>query len=90
MTNSNIQEARELIKSKPYLVWSTQNYDELSPERILESVVSYGDWPDFLKLIKIFGLKQSAQLFNEIKTKRRTNLSPQTTHYFTNYFEKYA
>ena len=71
-------------------MWATQNYDDLSPESILESVISYGDWLDFVKLTEIFGIKQSAELFKEIKSKRRTNLRPQTTNYFTKYFEKHT
>jgi len=90
MTNHDIQKARELIKSKPYLMWSTQNYDGLSPESIFESVISYGDWSDFVKLTEIFGLKQSAELFKKIKSKQRSNLRPQTANYFTKYFEKHA
>ncbi|HAZ29814.1 TPA: hypothetical protein DCY43_03695 [candidate division WWE3 bacterium] len=90
MTDFNIKEARQLIKDKPYLMWSTKSYDELSPQSILESVINYGDWPDFERLIAIFGLKQSSELFKDIKNKRRTNLRPKTVNYFTKYFEKHA
>ena len=90
MTNLDVQKARELIKNKPYLVWSTKNYDKLSPESILENVVNYGDWPDFTKLTEIFGIKQTAELFKKVKDKQRTNLRPQTTNYFTKYFEKHT
>lgn len=71
-------------------MWSIRNYEDLSPESILESVISYGDWPDFVKLTEIFGMKQSAELFKEIKNRRRTNLRPRTDNYFTKYFEKHA
>lgn len=91
MTDSSIQEARELIKSRPYLMWSTKNYSELSPESILENVISYGDWTDFKQLVKIFGIKQCAKLFtSKIINKQRTNLKPQTVNYFTKYFQKNA
>ena len=90
MTDIAINKARDLIKNKPYLAWSTKNYAELSPQSILESVISYGDWPDFMSLIDLFGMNTSAKLFEEIKNKRRNNLRPQTVSYFTRYFEKYA
>lgn len=90
MISSTIDKARDLIRNKPYLAWSTKNYNELSPQSILESVISYGDWSDFTALTKLFGITQSAELFEEIKNKRRSNLRPQTINYFTKYFKKYA
>ena len=90
MTNDQIQKARLVIKNKPYLMWSTKNYDELSPESVFENVINYGDWADFITIKEIFGIKQSSDLFNEIKRKRRSNLTPQTINYFTKYFNKYA
>ena len=90
MTNSTLDKARGLIRDKPYLVWATKNYDELSPQSILEGVISYGDWSDFMFLTELFGMDQSARLFEEIKNKRRSNLRIQTVNYFTKYFEKHA
>lgn len=90
MADLEIQKARELIKNKPHLIWYTKNYDNLSPESILESVLNYGDWEDFKKLLSIFGIKDSSQLFRAIKNKQRCNLKPRTLNYFTKYFEKHA
>ena len=90
MTNSTIDKARDLIRNKPYLAWSTKNYSELSPQSILESIISYGDWSDFMSITKLFGMDQSVRLFEEIKNKRRSNLRTQTANYFTKYFEKHA
>lgn len=90
MPNNKIQKARQLIKNKPYLMWYTQSYDKLSPESILENVISHGDWPDFLELVEIFGVKQSANIFNRIISKKRNNLKPKTISLFTRYFKKYA
>lgn len=71
-------------------MWSTKSHNELSAESIFESAISYGDWSDFLKLIEIFGMKESMMLFKKIKNKRRSNLRPQTANYFTKYFDKHA
>jgi len=71
-------------------MWSTRSYDTLSPQVIVESVLNYGDWPDFTRLTEIFGIKQTSQLFDELKNKKRTNLRPKTINYFTKYFEKHA
>ncbi len=85
-----VQRARDYIRSKPYLVWSTKNYDRLSPESIFENIISNGDWPDFLTIIDIFGIKLCAEIFNTIKHRKRCNLRPRTVNLFTLYFEKHA
>jgi hypothetical protein len=90
MTEAALEQARNLIRNKPYLAWSTKNYSELTPQSILESVISYGDWSDFVTLTKLFGMQQSAVLFENIKNKHRSNLRFQTTNYFTKYFEKHV
>ncbi|MEN9389520.1 MAG: hypothetical protein RLY61_604 [Candidatus Parcubacteria bacterium] len=90
MLDTPINKARDLIKTKPYLAWSTKNYDELTPQSILESIIGYGDWADFISFTEIFGMIQSARLFEEIKNKPRSNLRIQTVNYFTKYFAKHA
>ncbi|PIR42535.1 hypothetical protein CO058_03545 [candidate division WWE3 bacterium CG_4_9_14_0_2_um_filter_35_11] len=90
MINSDIQKAREIVKNKPYLMWSTQNYNTLSPESILECVISYGNWDDFINLTKIFGMKKNSKLFELLKNKKRSNLRPRTNDYFSRYFKKHA
>jgi len=90
VTEKQLEEARNLIRNKPYLMWSTKSYDQLSPESIFESTLCYGDWPDFTRLVEIFGLSKSAEFFNSLKSKKRTNLRPQTINLFSRYFEKHA
>lgn len=90
MSDNALEQARKLIKAKPYLVWYTKNYDNLSPQSILENVLNTGDWEDFLTISQIFGMKQTAKIFDDIKNKARTNLRPQTINYFTKYFQTHA
>jgi len=35
------------IKKRPYLVWYTKNYDNLSEEAVVEAVLNYGNFDDF-------------------------------------------
>lgn len=81
---------QDYIKNKPYLVWSTKNYDELSENSIIESILNYGNWEDFLFIEKTLGIKKVSNIFELLKNKQRTNLRPQTANYFSNYFNKYA
>lgn len=90
MDDKNLIKARNYLKLKPYLVWSTKNHEVLSPELIVESILNYGDWNDFLFINDLFGIKNLSQIFENISKKRRVNLRPQTINYFKMFFSKYA
>jgi hypothetical protein len=90
MDEKNLIKARNYLKLKPYLVWSTKNYEVFSPELIVESILNYGDWNDFLFIKDLFGIKNLSQIFENISKKRRVNLRPQTINYFKMFFSKYA
>lgn len=87
---SKKKQAQELVKDKPYLMWYSKNYDNLSEKSIVESVLNYGSWKDFLQLEKIYGTSSLSVYFDQIINKKRVNLKPQTINYFTNYFKTYA
>ena len=80
----------DFIKKRPYLVWYTKNYDGLSPEAIVEATLNYGNWDDVQELIKILGMKQTADIFIKQSKKARCNYGVRTKHYFTLYFKKHA
>lgn len=90
MNSINIQNARDIIKKNPHLIWYTRNYKSLSQDAIFEAILNYGDWDDFLKLQQIFGLKTSHTLFKKAAGKKRSNIRPETKNYFEKYFAKYA
>jgi len=90
MDEKDLIKVRNYLKLKPYLVWSTKNYEVFSPELIVESILNYGDWNDFLFIKDLFGIKNLSQIFENISKKRRVNLRPQTINYFKMFFSKYA
>jgi len=90
MNERDLIKARNYLKLRPYLVWSTKNYEDLSPEFIVESILNYGDWNDFLFIKELFGIKNLSQIFEKISKRRRVNLRPQTVNYFKMFFSKYA
>lgn len=81
---------QEFIKNKPYLIWYTKNYNNLSEKAIVESILNYGNWEDYLYLENVLGIKEVGGIFNEINKQKRVNLRPQTINYFSNYFKTYA
>lgn len=90
MDDEKINRARDYIKSKPYLMWSTSSYESLSPDIIVENILNYGDWDDFQFIKDLFGVKEVNDIFENIIKKKRINLRPRTINYFKMYFNKYA
>ncbi|MFH1187830.1 MAG: hypothetical protein V1688_03140 [bacterium] len=78
------------IKKKPYLIWYTKNFDELSEDIIVERVLNYGDFDDVKKMISILGIKKVAHIFRSKIKKGRNNYRPEIKNYFQLYFNKYA
>lgn len=83
----------QFIKKRPYLVWYVKDLEKLSDESIVEHVLNYGDWDDVQKMIKILGIKKTAEIFR-VKSKPskmgRQNYAGKTKHFFTLYFNKHA
>ncbi len=80
----------EFIKKRPYLVWYTKNYDNLSEEAIVEAVLNYGDFDDVKTMIKILGIEKTAAIFRKKSKQKRCNYRPEIKNYFQLYFNKYA
>lgn len=80
----------DFIKKRRYLVWSTEDFKNLSSEAIVEAVLNYGDWDDVKKLIAILGIKKTAAIFRKNSRHQRCNYDPKVKNYFQLYFNKYA
>lgn len=80
----------EFIKARPYLVWYVKNLDKLSEASIVEHVLNYGDWDDVQEMIKILGMKKTAEIFRAKSQQARSNYRPEIKNYFQLYFNKYA
>lgn len=81
---------KDFIKKRPYLIWSTEKYDALSDDAIVEAVLNYGDFKDVQTLISILGIQKTAGIFNAQLKHKRVNYSPKISNYFKFYFQKYA
>ena len=78
------------IKKKPYLIWYVKDYKTLSKEAIVESVLNYGDFSDFKRLIRILGIKNISRIFKKQLKAKRVNYDLKIINYFKLYFAKYA
>lgn len=81
---------KTFIKKRPYLIWHTKNFENLSDEIIVESVLNYGDFNDAKKMISILGIEKTAGIFRKEARKKRNNYRPEIKNYFQLYFNKYA
>jgi hypothetical protein len=78
------------IKKRPYLFWYIKDKEKISPEVAVEQILNFGDFKDVKQLIKIIGLKETAEIFSKQIKKKRCNYRPEIKNYFTLYFKKYA
>lgn len=85
-----MDDIRKFIKNKPYILWYSKNYDGLSKESILEAMLNYGNWNDYLFIENALGIEEVKNVFNHLKNQKRVSLRPQTVNYFSNYFKAYA
>jgi len=85
-----MQTIQEYIKQRPYLVWYVKETDKLNDESIVEHVLNYGDWNDVQEMIKILGIKKTAEIFDKQIHQKRINYDKKVMNYFKLYFAKYA
>ena len=81
---------QDLFLKKPYLAWFVKNKKGLSQESTMEQIFNYGNWQDYLEAEEDLGVKKVKAIFEDLKTRKRTNLRPKTVNYFSLYFAKYA
>lgn len=81
---------QNFIKRRPYLIWYTKNFENLSDDVIVESVLNFGDFKDVKEMISILGIEKAASIFGKGIRKRRNNYRPEIKNYFQLYFKKYA
>ena len=79
-----LQRARELVANRS-LTWHTDPL-KLSESAVVEYVFSYGDWNDFLELIRLLGKSHVGEIFVKQISKPRHNYRPQTKKLFQLYF----
>ena len=85
----------QFIQQRPYLVWyvDRKKLCQLNEESIVEHVLNYGNWEDVQEMIKILGMRKTAEIFRRKSTPDkfgRQNYHSLVKNYFQLYFNKYA
>lgn len=78
------------IKKRPYLIWWVKNYERLNDEAIVEATLNFGSWEDVQKLLKILGLKKTADIFKKQIKQKRCNYALKSKNFFSLYFKHHA
>jgi len=81
---------KNFIKKRSYLMWSVEDFDNVSEEAIVEAVLNYGDFDDVQEMINILKIKKVAKIFEKQIKRKRNNYSPKIKNYFKLYFKEYA
>ena len=86
---ANHQDLTHMIK---HLFWwvSEKEIASLSPDAIVESVLSNGNEDTVRQLFDYYGVEKVAEIFNRQTSGRRINYRPRTVHFFKEYFHRHA
>ena len=80
----------EIIVKKPCLVWYVKDKNDLSETSVVEHILNFGNWDDYLDAEKILGIGRIKEIFEKISGGKRVNLRKKTVSYFQKYFQRYA
>lgn len=88
-------ELKAFIRHHSSLFWYTpeDKKEEISQELLVETILNYGDLDSVKELIRLFGLKEIATIFNNdinLSERRKGNYQELTLNYFQLLFSRYA
>ena len=88
----NSPEVKEFIREHSDLFWYTpgDKKEDIGPELLLETILNYGTLDDIRTLLKIWGIREAANVFNSAEGRKKLNYFPEIYNYFSLYFKKYA
>jgi hypothetical protein len=79
----------ELALTRKTLFWYVKDVSSLSEEAILEGVLKYGNWKDFLNILEILGFYRFKEIFFKQISHKRVNYSPKTINLFQVYIKNH-
>jgi len=91
----NSPEIQEFIKEQSHLFWYIPEKEKanISHDVLVEFILNYGDMDAVKKLIKLLGLKKTAEIFFHtinLSERRKGNYHELTLNFFSILFSKYA
>lgn len=91
----NSPKIQNFILEHSNLFWFTpeEQKGKISKEVLVETILNYGDLAAIKQMMKLLGVKKSAQIFFDSINKsdrRKGNYHELTVNYFTLFFNRYA
>ncbi len=88
----NSPEIKALIRRYSYLFWyiTEDKKEDVSLEVLVEFILNYGDLDAVRDLLRVLGVKETAQAFYNATGRRKLNYFPEVYNFFNLYFQKYA
>ena len=91
----NSPEIQNFIHEQSILFWyiPEDQKENISKEVLVETILNYGDLVAVKQLIKLLGIKETAQIFFDSinrSDRRKGNYHELTINFFTLYFNRYA
>ena len=88
----NSPEVKEFIRQHSDLFWYTpeDKKEDIGPELLLETILNYGTLDDIRTLLKIWGIREAANVFYSAEGRKKLNYFPEIYNYFSLYFKKHA
>ncbi len=59
----SLSSIHKLFSEKPYLAWYVKDTNKLSLESMLEHILNYGQWEDYILVEKELGIKRVKNIF---------------------------
>ncbi len=79
-----------VFHEKRYLAWYVRDVKNISKKSLLEHILNFGNWEDYLDAEESLGIKDAKEIFDDLKKGARTNLREKTINYFEKYFQRYV
>ena len=91
-TKISLNKRNRFLQKHKDLFWymNKSKINEISDEVLVEFILNYGSWEDFLALKKTYGIVNLTEIFIKISTQQKSNLFPKIAHFFNLYFRRYA
>ena len=90
-TKISLKTRNKFLQKHKDLFWymDKSKINEISDEVLVEFILNYGSWDDFLALKKMYGILNLTEIFINISTQQKSNLFPKIEHFFNLYFQRY-
>ncbi len=83
-------DSKWLVDKKHYWWW-VPDVTQLDDEAVMEGILNYGRWREFLELKQMLGMPRLRELFYYMtKVKTRVNLRPEKIALYGHYIQRHA